>query len=109
MLTVGADAAIDSDRLPDCNPVPVFLIETLKLPGLNSVTGPAMVDAVLVVSTLLLIVQGLQLGPVIRISAVAGSKLLPVMVRVNCWLTTGGLGLVARLLTVGVAAPIDND
>ena len=80
----GPTGPIDNPRLLDCNPLPVFLIDTLKLPGLNSVTGPAIVDAVFVVSTLLLIVHGLQLGPVIRISAVAGSKLVPVMVSVNC-------------------------
>ena len=54
-------------------------------------------------------VHGPQLVPKIRISTVFVSKLLPLMFRLNCWLTTGGLGFVLRLLREGVAPPIVRD
>ncbi len=91
-----------SDSVPDCSPEATFSTDTLKLPELLRVTGPTTCVEVLIVSALLGIVHGLQPVPVIRISAVAGSKLLPLTIKLNCWPAAGGLGFGLRLLTVGM-------
>jgi hypothetical protein len=59
---------------------------------------------VLVVSALLGTVQGLQLGPFTSTCAVPGSKLLPLMLKVNCRPASGGLGEVVRLPITGAGA-----
>jgi hypothetical protein len=91
--------------LPDCKPEPVFFTDTVKLPALR-VTGPTTCVAVSMVSVELATMHGLQFGPFTNISAVAGSKLLPLTVRLNCCIPTGGLGDVTRLLVVGAVAEI---
>ena len=73
-----------------------------------SVAGPASVVAVFVVSTLFGIVHGEQPGPVTRIRAPAGKKLLPLMVKLNAPAVVGGLGSVLRLLITGVGATTVN-
>jgi hypothetical protein len=65
-------------------PLETFCTDTVKAPASFSVAGPTMVLEVLAVSTLLSIVQGLQLGPFTSTCAVPGSKLPPLMVKVNC-------------------------
>jgi hypothetical protein len=62
------------------------------------------VVVVLVVSTPFGIVQGAQPGPVTRIKAPAGKKLLPLIVKLKLPAVVGGLGLVVRLKTIGVGA-----
>jgi hypothetical protein len=56
-----------------------------------------------VVSTLFGIVHGAQPGPVTRIKAPAGKKLLPLIVKVKLP-AVGGLGFVLRLVIIGVGA-----
>jgi hypothetical protein len=62
----------------------------------------------LVVSTLFGIVQGAQPGPVIRMSAPAGKKPLPVIVKVKAPAVVGGLGFVVRFAMTGVGATTLN-
>jgi hypothetical protein len=57
-----------------------------------------------VVSTLFGIVQGAHPGPVTRINAPAGKKLLPLIVKVKLPAVVGGLGFVLRLVMIGVGA-----
>ena len=109
LLIDGVAPLTVTDSVPDCNPEPTFSIETLKLPELFRVTGPVTCVAVLVVSTPLGIAHGLQAVPVIKISTVDGSKLLPLIVRLNCCPATGGFGFGLRLLIDGVVAPTASD
>ena len=52
-------------------------------------------------------VQGVQLGPVMRMVAVAGSKFVPTMVRLNAWPPIAVAGVVERLVRAG-AVPTVN-
>src|SRR5438067_2487144 len=82
---------------------------TLKVPALLSVTGPTTCVVVLVVSRLFAIMHGAQLVPVSRICMVAGSKLLPFTVKVNCWPAKGLTGEVTRPVIDGFGVPIDTE
>jgi len=69
-----------------------------------SVAGPTNVVVVFVVSTLFGIVHGAHPGPVTRIKAPAGKKLLPLIVKVKLPAVVGVLGFVLRLVMIGVGA-----
>src|SRR3989440_6810528 len=75
----GAGLPTVSDRVLDCAPPLPFWIETLKVAALFSVTGPAICDEVFVVSTLLGIVQRLQVHTAITHSAGHVVNLLPLI------------------------------
>ena len=64
--------------------------------------------AVLVVSALFAIMQGVHPGPLIKISAELGSKPLPVRVSVNCCPGTGGLVDVVSCCNAGVVVEFDT-
>jgi len=55
----------------------------------------------------LAMVQGVHPGPANEISAVFGSKPMPLTVKVNDWPATGGFGAVVTLLTCGAGPPVD--
>jgi hypothetical protein len=99
LVRVGAAPTV-SGRLPEIAPVAVFWTATVKLPP-PTVTGPVMDVALLAVRAEVATVHGVQLGPVITIVALAGSKFVPTTVRENCWLARGVVGTVERLVTDG--------
>ena len=77
---------------------------TVKVPVLFKVTGPVIDVEVLLVNAELDTVQGLQLGPLNNIRTVDGSKLFPLMVRLNAVATIGGFIEGLRLAADGAWA-----
>ena len=72
------------------------------------IAGPVREAALFAVSVALEIVHGVQPGPVMTMVALAGSKLAPLSVSENCWVTTGRAGLVDRLVRDGMAATVSG-
>lgn len=95
----------ERERVPDVAPVAVFCTAIVKVP-LPSVAGPVTDVALLAVSALLATVHGVQPEPVMTIWALAGSKFVPAIVSENCWLGTGGAGVVERLVRDGTTATV---
>ena len=71
-------------------------------------TGPVTDVALFAVSAPFATEHGVQPGPVITMDAVAGSKFVPTMVSVNCWLASGVAGVVERLVRVGTTATVSG-
>lgn len=87
-----------SAKLFEAVPLEPFCTVTVKLPALASVVEPLNCIAVLV-SALLAIVHGVHPGPVNETKAVAGSKPVPLIVKLNDCPATGGFGLVVIVVT----------
>ena len=64
--------------------------------------------ALFAVRALLATVQGVQPGPLMRMTAVAVSKFVPTMASANCWLATGVAGFVERLVRDGTTATVSG-
>jgi len=93
-------AATVNGRVPEVAPVARFCTATVKLP-LPIVAGPVTEVALFAVRAPLATVQGVQPGPLMRMTALAVSKFAPVTVSENCWLASGAAGVVDRLVTDG--------
>ena len=89
-----------SGKVPEVAVVAVFCtaIENAPLP---SVAGPVTEVALFAVSAEFAMVQGVQLGPLMTIWAVAGSKPVPTMVMLKAWAAMGVEGVVLRLVSTG--------
>jgi hypothetical protein len=102
-VIAGAGTPVVSASVPEIEPPVPFCTAAVKDPALLKVTGPAMEALVSVVSAALATVHGVHPGPLITIKALDGSKFVPEMASVNCWLATGEAGVVDKPVTVGPA------
>ena len=87
-------------KVPEVAPLAVFCTATVNNPP-PSVAGPVIEVADFAVSAEFATVQGVQLGPLMTIVAVAGSKFVPTMVKLNAWLPIAVEGVVERLVSAG--------
>jgi len=101
----GDDPDIASGTLFDGAPLRPFCTITVKLPD-TKLAIPLNCVGVLVDSAVVLMLQGIQFGPVKITMALAGSKPVPLIVNVNVCPATGRFGNVTMAVTLGaVVAP----